>query len=98
MEELFTLAYLGTYAGSVLAVTILTQVLKPLLQKIDTHLICLVIALIIQIGVAVITRVSVGEYFLAVINAGAVTLGAMGAYDLTFRSVDARKRSETPTE
>ena len=94
MNDLFTLEYIGTYAGSVVAVTILTQVLKPLLLKINTRLICLVLALVIQIGVAVLTGSSLVGYFLAVVNAGAVTLGAMGTYDLTLKAGDDRRREE----
>lgn len=98
MENLITIEYLGTYAGAIVVVTLLTQFLKSLLPKINTRLICWAIAIIVEIGLGIITRVDAAGYFLAFLNSISIAVGAMGAYQLTLEKLDKKKATPTSTE
>ncbi len=103
MNEYFTWELLGTFAGAVLAVTLLVQLLKLPIDKvvmklfgkdcrIPTRLIVYIMALAIVVAVeaakGTLTWPSLG---LCVLNAALVTISAMGAYELTFAKTDAKK-------
>ena len=98
MNEYFTWELLGTFAGTVLLVTLLVQWLKlPLdkLWKIPTRFWVYIISLAVLYPV---------QYFLGTLNANTavltifngvlVTMAAMGAYEIAFAKADAKKDSK----
>jgi len=95
MNELITWAGLGTFAGAVAATLLIVQYVKPAFPSIDTRLMALAIALLIQIGVTLIANGLAQDYALAVFNAVLVASSAMGAYQVTFASGDAAKKADT---
>jgi len=92
MNELITWAGLSTFAGAVAATLLIVQYVKPSFPSIDTRLMSLGIALLIQIGVTIIAGGLAQDYALAVMNAVLVASSAMGAYQVTFASGDAAKK------
>lgn len=92
MEELFNWGTLGTLAGATVAVVIITQYLKPLLPKINTRLLALILSGIILIGVTAISGGALEDYGLAILNAVLVASTAMGAYEVSFRRVDEKEK------
>lgn len=96
MNELVSWAGLGTFAGAVTAVLLLTQFFKPMsiFQKIDTRLLSWIFALVILLAVTVLSNAPAGNYFIAVLNSVLVATSAMGAYEVTFKSADTAKKLE----
>lgn len=92
MEELFNWGTLGTLAGATGAVLLITQYIKPLLPKINTRLIALILSVIILVAVTAVTKGTIEDYGLAVLNAVLVASTAMGAYQVTFAPMDEAKR------
>lgn len=95
--EPFSWEQLATIAGATTATLLIVQLLKlPLdkVWKIPTRIIAYLIALIIML---VATQFTVGLTWsnagLAAINAVIVALAAMGAYELTFRHMDDKKKA-----
>ena len=93
--EPFSWEQLATIAGATTATLLIVQLLKLPLDKvwhIPTRIIVYVIALIIMIvAIAFTTGLTWSNAGLAAINAVIVALAAMGAYELTFKYVDAKK-------
>ena len=84
MNEYFSWATLGTYAGAVLATTLITQLLKELpgIAKIPTRIFSYVIAALILIGATIFTAgFSWTGIALACVNAVVISLAANGSYD-----------------
>ena len=84
MNEFVTWTSLGTYAGAVMMVTLITQFLKQTpLGKLNAQLLSYVIAVLILIGAEAFTggTVTVQGVLLCLINAVMVALAANGAYD-----------------
>ena len=84
MNEFVTWQTLGTYAGAVMMVTLITQFLKQTpLGKLNAQLLSYVIAVLILIGAEAFTggTVTVQGVLLCLINAVMVALAANGAYD-----------------
>lgn len=84
MNEFVTWATLGTYAGAVMMVTIITQFLKQTpLKNINTQLLSYVIAVLILIGAEAFNgaTVTVQGVILCLLNAVIVSLAANGTYD-----------------
>jgi hypothetical protein len=94
MNELMTWANLGTLAGAVAAVLLIVQYVKPLIPKLDTRLLALIVSVIILEAATVISGGGLQDYALAVLNAILVASSAMGAYQVTFASSDAAKKTE----
>ena len=83
MENLFTWDMLGTYAGAVAAVGVITQLLKgvPGIVKIPTQIVSYVIALIVMLCATGFTVGLTAEgAVLTVFNAAVVSLAANGVY------------------
>lgn len=84
MNEFVNWTTLGTYAGAVMMVTLITQFLKQTpLGKLNAQLLSYVIAVLILIGAEAFTggAVTVDGVLLCLINAVMVALAANGAYD-----------------
>ncbi len=84
MSEFVTWQTLGTYAGAVMMVTIITQFLKQTpLSKINAQLLSYIIAVAILIGAEAFngTAVTVQGVILCALNAVIVALAANGTYD-----------------
>lgn len=92
--EPFTWEYLATIAGATLATLLIVQLLKfPLdkVWKIPTRIVVYVIALIIlMLATAFTSGLTLQSGLLTAVNAVIVALAAMGAYEVTFRRVDAK--------
>lgn len=94
MNDFMTLAFLGTFAGAVIATLLIVQYFKPLLPKLDTRLFAFLVALVVMIGVTTATNGSLTDYGLAVINSVLIASSAMGAYQVTFEKSDIAKKEE----
>ena len=81
--EFFDWSVLGTFAGAVFAVTILTQLTKsiPGVVKIPTQLWSYILAIVVMIGAQTFgAGLTASTAALAVINAALVSLAANGGY------------------
>lgn len=94
----FDWAQLATIAGATAATLLIVQLLKlPLdkVWKIPTRIVAYVIALIIMLlATHFTTGLTWSNAVLSALNAVIVALSAMGAYELTFRVVDDKKKAE----
>ena len=84
MNEFLTLDMLSTYAGAVIAVTLVTELIKdiPFLKAIPTRLVSYTVAVVLMLGSMVLTKgFTWGGLFLVSVNAVIVALSANGAYD-----------------
>ena len=83
MNEFFTPDMLKTFAGSVAAVTALTQVLKTYIpQKLDPKWLALVLSIIITFGVQFVFDGATSEnWIMSAFNALAITGASIGAYE-----------------
>ena len=85
MQEFFTWAMLGTYAGAVVAVTLITQLIKEwgIFKKVPTRLVSYVIALVVLLAAASFNgALTVADGALCLFNAVVVSLAANGGFDL----------------
>jgi hypothetical protein len=90
-NEFITLEYLGTFAGMVLAVSLIVGLTKNMFGF-RTKWLALIVALIVQYGYLIIVgRVMPSDLFLGLFNACLVTVSATGGYDYIF---DKRQNSE----
>ncbi len=98
MQDFFTWGMLATYAGAMLATTLLTQFLKELrfLQRIPTRLLSYALAFIVLLLAAVFTKTfSAGNAVLSLFNAAVVALASNGAFDaMTQRKNRVRSRGK----
>ncbi len=84
MNEFVTWQTLGTYAGAVMMVTIITQFLKQTpLKNINTQLLAYIISVTILIGAEAFngSALTVQGVVLCLLNAVIVALAANGTYD-----------------
>ena len=93
MTDFYTWATLGTSAAQIAAVLLIVQYFKIPLDKIGhipTRVLVLVIALVLQVCVALFggAGLTAADAPLVVLNAFIVALAAMGAYEVTFKKVD----------
>ena len=96
MNDLATLAYLGTSVGATAVTLLFVQFFKPVIsQKLNTRLFTYIVALVLVVFVTAATGGSWVDYGLSVINAGIIALAAMGAYQPTFAYSDAEKKAGT---
>lgn len=88
-DTFFTWDTLATYAGALMAVVLMTQVLKdvPIIRKLPTRLLSYIIALLVLIIATLFTTgFEWSTIFLCAFNAFIVALAANGGYDgLTHR-------------
>jgi uncharacterized membrane protein len=82
MNDFFTLSYIGTFAGMVVAVNLLTQATKTFFDF-ATRWLVLAYALILQVCIIIITgRFDLTSIILGIINAVLVAMTAIGAYQI----------------
>jgi hypothetical protein len=91
MNEMMTWTNLGTLAGATAAVLLVVQYLKPLLPKLPTRLLALILSVVLLEAVTAISGDALEAYGLALLNAVLVASSAMGAYQVTFAPGDAAK-------
>lgn len=95
MDELTTLAVLATNVGATLVTVAIVQAIKPLsfLQKVDTRLMVLIIAIILtQIG-ALALGSGLEKHLVGLLNAFFVTSAALGTYEATLRKGDDERKA-----
>lgn len=102
MNEFVTWQTLGTYAGAVMMVTIITQFLKQTpLRNINTNLLAYIVSALILVGAEAFTgaELTVQGVILCLLNAVIVALAAGGTYDAaTTGMVKKAKEEEFPLE
>lgn len=85
MDEFFTWATLGTYAGAVMFTTLITQLFKGVgfIAKIPTRIFSYLVAAVILVLAVLFTATeySVAEFVLCFVNAAVVSLAANGTFD-----------------
>ncbi len=82
MQDFFTWAMLGTYAGAVLATTLITQLIKEWLKSIPTRIVSYVIALVVLLAAAAFNNaLTLADGALCLFNAVIVSLAANGGFD-----------------
>ena len=84
MNEFFTWASLGTYAGAVLATTIVTQLLKglPFIDKMPTRIFSYIVAALVLLAATIFGgEINISAIALCFVNAAVVSLAANGAFD-----------------
>ena len=94
MNELMNWANLGTMAGATAAVLIIVQYVKPLIPKLDTRVMALILSVIVLEVATAISGGSIQAYAIAVLNAVIVASAAIGSYEVTFRASDEAKKAE----
>ena len=91
---------LATIAGAATATLLIVQLLKlPLdkVWKIPTRIIVFLISAIVMLLATYFTQgLSWNTALLTILNAVIAALTAMGAYELTFAKLEARKKEEVP--
>lgn len=102
MNEFVTWTSLGTYAGAVMMVTIITQFLKQTpLAKLNAQLLAYIVAVAILIGAEAFngSAVTVQGVVLCLLNAVIVALAANGTYDAATTGMMKKvKEEEFPLE
>lgn len=94
MEELTALATLGTTVVAAAVTLMIVQFIKPMLPKIDTRLMVLIVAAILtQIGACFINLGDPQTHLLALLNAFAAATSAMGTYEVTLKKGDDAKKA-----
>jgi hypothetical protein len=88
MTEFFTLAWLGTAAGIVAAVALLTQVTKFFIKAaIDPKIYCLIWSFVFSLAVAlwVTPAATAADWFSAVINMFLIASAASGTFEYAIK-------------
>ena len=84
MEEFFTWGMLATYSGATLATTLITQLLKGMsfVSKLPTRVFSYLVAFVLLLlGTAFTTGLTVESGTLCLVNAVVVSLASNGAFD-----------------
>ena len=99
--EFFDWSILGTLAGSVAAVAVITELTKSLpgVSKIPTQIWSYILALIVLICAQAFTNgITASSAVLAVVNAAVVSLAANGGYEAISRLEGIAKKEPTDKE
>jgi hypothetical protein len=89
--EFFTLEYLGTFAGMVMAVTLIVGLTKNIFEF-KTKWLALAVSFVVQYAYLFLVKKTLPtDLFLGLFNACLVTAAATGGYDFIF---DKRKNTE----
>ena len=94
--EFFDWNLLGTYAGAIMAVSVITEIIKdiPGIKRIPTQLMSYVLAFIVLICAMFFSGgFTVQNAVLALFNAALVSLGANGGYEAVQRVKEATKKT-----
>lgn len=84
MEQFFTWAILGTYAGATMATALITQMIKGVgpIDRLPTRLVSYAVALLVLIAAAAFSgKATIGSIGLCFFNAAVVALASNGAFD-----------------
>ncbi|MCM0650511.1 hypothetical protein NBE98_19280 [Clostridium swellfunianum] len=97
MDKFVTLDYLGTFAGMVAAVVLITQFTKELIDKfaknLPTKYVVFVYSLIILIAYQLMTNTfEFSRLLLTIINAILLTMTAQGGYEWTFKPIEQKNK------
>lgn len=85
MEQITSLAYLLSTAGTTAVVLLITQYCKEFLPKqLPVRLFVLMLCMAIQLGLTALIAPSVEGYILAIVNSFISAAAAMGTYEATF--------------
>ena len=91
MNEYLSLESIGTFAGMVVAINLIVQFLKPLLdkvKKIPTRYLVWAIAIIVSTAYQAITGTfTAAVIYLLLLNSILLTLTAMGSYEATIKKL-----------
>lgn len=98
MNDIMTVLGLATFSTAVGATLCITQYIKPLLPKVNTRLIALLIALVLMMLVTFSSGGNLVAYGIAVINSVLIASSAMGVYELTFSKNDAKRKDKAPED
>lgn len=97
----FDWTYLGTFAGALAAVALITELIKelPALKKVPTQFVSWVLAFIILILAQLFTgTLSAQSAVLCVLNGAMVSLAANGGYAALKRMMGGKDASDEPPE
>lgn len=97
----FDWSYLGTFAGALAAVALITELIKglPALKKVPTQFVSWVLAFVILILAQLFTgTLSAQNAVLSVLNGAMVSLAANGGYAALKRVVGGKDASDEPPE
>ena len=97
----FDWSYLGTFAGALAAVALITELIKELpgLKKVPTQFVSWVLAFVILILAQLFTgTLSAQNAVLSVLNGAMVSLAANGGYAALKRVVGGKDASDEPPE
>lgn len=100
MDNFVTLDYLGTFAGMVAVVVLITQFTKDLVDKISgklsTKYLVFIYSMIVLVGYQVMTKTfAVSQLLLTIINAMLLTMTAQGGYEWVFKPIEQRRNKNT---
>jgi len=91
MNEYLSLESIGTFAGMVVAINLIVQFLKPLLdkvKKIPTRYLVWIIAIIVSTAYqAICGTFTASVIYLLLLNSILLTLTAMGSYEATIKKI-----------
>lgn len=97
----FDWSYLGTFAGALAAVALITELIKelPALKKVPTQFVSLALAFVILILAQLFTgTLSAQNAALSVLNGAMVSLAANGGYAALKRVMGGKDASDEPPE
>lgn len=97
----FDWSYLGTFAGALAAVALITELIKelPALKKVPTQFVSWALAFIILIMAQLFTgTLSAQSAVLCVLNGAMVSLAANGGYAALKRMMGGKDASDEPPE
>ena len=84
MEQFFTWATLGTYAGATMATALITQIIKEIgpIGRLPTRLVSYAVALLVLVAAVLFSgKATIGSIALCFLNAAVVALASNGAFD-----------------
>lgn len=98
MDNFVTIEYLGTFAGMVAVIVLITQFTKDLVDKISgklsTKYLVFTYSMIVLIGYQIMTHsFDVSKLLLTIINAMLLTMTAQGGYEWVFKPIEQRSRN-----
>jgi len=92
MNEYLSLESIGTFAGMVVAINLIVQFLKPLLdkvKKVPTRYLVWLIAIIVSTAYqAICGAFTASGIYLLILNSILLTLTAMGSYEATIKKLE----------
>lgn len=103
MKEFFTVGSMLTYGGAAAASAALTQIFKPLTERlpfgISQRLVSYVIALIITLTATALSGSrELSDYLICTVNAALISLSSNGGYDLVKKLIDENNEEENDDE